>query len=410
MVVGDLYKASQKRALGSNRGALDPSEEKKKKGAVISPGTDIEHVEAVDVEEKPGRIRATNQKLKRHLRRFWCCYLIAGIVFLAIFLPIFFIYIIPAIAQRIVDDTSLPVYSANIIDPTPDTITFSIDTALTVPAGLKVKTNPIALHLFNRAVKPMVTYLTVNLPSYTLNGHTKMHVTQTDTKIQDMDQWVDALNTAVYNKEFTLSAKGSTVAHLGALKAGLTLDKDVTLAGLDKLSGFSIPSARLVIPAEEDGTNLRGTAILPNHSIVTFALGNVTLNLQSRDLVIGQALIQNVVLRPGNNTVDLSGRLDISTVFQNLGQILENNSEAIQDGNIELSASGNQTVYNGKHIPYFERVLNNLTITAAVPIVRVLLDTVQGLLGGDTSSLLSDLGGMGNDLSNITNILGNSTL
>ena len=42
--------------------------------------------------------------------------------------------------------------------------------------------------------------------------------------------------------------------------------------GLDKLSGFSIDAARLVLPAEADGTNLRGTATLPNHSVVTFAL------------------------------------------------------------------------------------------------------------------------------------------
>ncbi|KAG2417656.1 hypothetical protein HFD88_008875 [Aspergillus terreus] len=407
MAVGDLYKASQ-RALGSNRGAMDLSEEKKSKGIASSAGVDVEHLESVSVDEKPGRIRAMNQKVKRHIRRFWCCYLIGGIVFLAIFLPLFFIYAIPAIAQRIVDDTSLPVYSANIIDPTPDTVTFSIDTALTVPAGLKVKTQPIALNLFNRAVKPVVTYLTVNLPSYTLDGHTKMHVTQADTKIKDMDQWIDTLNTAVYNKNFTLSAKGTTVAHLGALKADLTLDKDITLAGLDRLSGFSIPSARLVIPAEDDGTNLRGTAVLPNHSVVTFALGNVTLNLQSKDLVLGHALIQNVVLRPGNNTVDLSGRLEISTVLSNLGQILENSAEAIREGSIELSATGNQTIYNGQHIPYFERVLNNLTLTTRVPIMKLLLDTVQGFLSGSGSSLLSNIGSMGDDFSNITNILGNS--
>lgn len=42
--------------------------------------------------------------------------------------------------------------------------------------------------------------------------------------------------------------------------------------GLDKLRGFAIDSARLVVPKEEDGTNLRGTAILPNHSVFTFAL------------------------------------------------------------------------------------------------------------------------------------------
>lgn len=45
-----------------------------------------------------------------------------------------------------------------------------------------------------------------------------------------------------------------------------------TKKGLDKLSGFSIDTASLILPAEEDGTNLRGTATLPNHSVVTFAL------------------------------------------------------------------------------------------------------------------------------------------
>lgn len=43
-------------------------------------------------------------------------------------------------------------------------------------------------------------------------------------------------------------------------------------AGLDKLSGFSIDSARVLLPKEADGTNLVGEATLPNHSVFTFAL------------------------------------------------------------------------------------------------------------------------------------------
>jgi hypothetical protein len=46
----------------------------------------------------------------------------------------------------------------------------------------------------------------------------------------------------------------------------------LNITGLDKLSGFSINSARVVIPKEADGTNLVGEAILPNHSVFTFAL------------------------------------------------------------------------------------------------------------------------------------------
>ena len=34
------------------------------------------------------RAGAARQKFNKHWRRFWCCYLLASIIFLAIFLPI----------------------------------------------------------------------------------------------------------------------------------------------------------------------------------------------------------------------------------------------------------------------------------------------------------------------------------
>lgn len=42
-------------------------------------------------------------------------------------------------------------------------------------------------------------------------------------------------------------------------------------AGLWALNGFSIQSAELV-ERQSDGTNLQGVAVLPNYSLVTFAL------------------------------------------------------------------------------------------------------------------------------------------
>jgi hypothetical protein len=52
---------------------------------------------------------------------------------------------------------------------------------------------------------------------------------------------------------------------------------------LNKVDGFSFADAAVIFPPETDGTNLRGTVILPNPSIVTFALVrvfvfNVTMN------------------------------------------------------------------------------------------------------------------------------------
>jgi hypothetical protein len=142
-----------------------------------------------------------------------------------------FLVAVPAIAQRIVDNTNLPVYGAEILDPKPEEVSFTLRTSLKIPMGLRIHTDPLDLSLFNRDITPMEPYLTVGLPAYNLKGETDMTVTKNNTKILNHAQFIDTLTKAVYNKRFTLSAKGSTVGHLGALKAPLTLDKDIELDG-----------------------------------------------------------------------------------------------------------------------------------------------------------------------------------
>lgn len=176
------------------------------------------------------------------------------------------------------------------MDPKPDKLTFTLHTSLKIPSGLSVRTNPLNLSLFNQDVRPMEPYLLVALPAYNLKGGTNMmSVTRRNTEILNESQFVKLLTTAVYGKSFVMSAKGSTVGHLGALKTSLTLDKNIelngmqpyaqpgfdthfNLAGMDKFDGFSIPSARLIIPTQKDGTNLVGTAVLPNRSVFTFEM------------------------------------------------------------------------------------------------------------------------------------------
>ncbi|KAJ5688519.1 hypothetical protein N7462_002911 [Penicillium macrosclerotiorum] len=387
-------KKTHSHVIGNNRN-IPTSQDKGKLGNPISVqlGTDLEKSNSLDSLEKPenvGRLKSTRTTFQKHWRRFWCCYLVAVVIFLAIFLPVFFLVAVPAIAQRIVNDTNLPVYSAQILDPKTNQVSFTLHTSLNVPLGLRIHTDPMNLSLFNRNTKPMEPYLVVALPAYSLKGNTNMSVTRNNTDILNQSEFMKVLTDAVYNKKFVMSAKGSTVGHLGALKTPLTL------------KGFSIDSARLLIPKEADGTNLAGVATLPNHSVFTFALGNVTLNLRSYNLTIGQATIPNVVLKPGNNTVSLRGYVNITTILDNLSDILSSQKTALLDGEVELSASGNSTIYNDVHIKYYEDVLNNLTLTTRVPILQVIGDTLDALQDDSDSSL-------GQLIQNVTSILGGLT-
>jgi len=168
------------------------------------------------------------------------------------------------------------------------------------------------------------------------------------------------------------------------------------------LTGFDFTEAAVVFPPLQDGTNIKGTVILPNPSYVTFELGNVTLNMIVGGLIIGQGRIDNIVLKPGNNTVPIRATLAISKALQNLPTIIGSQVNALKNGNLEVSASGNSTIYNGQHIDYYEKVLNGLVVTGQVPIIQILLDSAKEFLGSDTGNLLTGfLGGL-----NLTNVFG----
>lgn len=104
---------------------------------------------------------------------------------------------------------------------------------------------------------------------------------------------------------------------------------------------------------------------------------------------VGEGRFENVLLRPGNNSVSLRATANIATLVENILPILTAQSSSLQQGNIEISASGNSTVYNGLHIPYYENTLNNLTITGEVPIVQILTDTLQTFLNSSVGQLLN---------------------
>ena len=69
-----------------------------------------------------------------------------------------------------------------------------------------------------------------------------------------------------------------------------------------------------------------------------------------------------------------------------------------------MLASGNQTIFNGQHIDYFEDVLYNLTLAAQIPIASILLDSLGGLLGEGQITIQNLLNSL--NATNLTSLLG----
>lgn len=78
--------------VGSNRNISPlPGEGNGSKETSGALGVGIRQVESLEPLETPESARSlkiVRANVQKHWRRFWCCYLVAVIIFLAIFLPV----------------------------------------------------------------------------------------------------------------------------------------------------------------------------------------------------------------------------------------------------------------------------------------------------------------------------------
>lgn len=98
-----------------------------------------------------------------------------------------------------------------------------------------------------------------------------------------------------------------------------------------------------------------GTVHIPNPSVLTLDLGNVTLNLGVAGTPIGYGLLPNLVLKPGENKVPMQARIDQGTI---LGMVLSTYKNAV----LPLEVVGNSSVKNGQHLVYYEEAVKANTI------------------------------------------------
>ncbi|GLA14046.1 hypothetical protein BDQ94DRAFT_171011 [Aspergillus welwitschiae] len=374
------YLASKeaKYALGTHRGPL-PTE-----------GLEIEHVETANSISLEPVKRTRSQTLRRHWARFWCCYAFWGIIFLAIFLPIFFCVIIPAIAQRVLDNGTLVLVHADVLQPRPNSIMLSINSALNLPISFPVRMDNLTLSLFNRFLPENNTWAKLYMDGATISGNTTLSVDDQFTPL-DVYQWTQYVRSVVFEAHAPLSVKAPVTAYIGKLKSHITLNKDIKQNTLNSFAGFSISDPKLLLPAESDGTNLVANATLPNPSVMTLEIGNTTLNLLSGNLTLGNCTLNNLMLRPGNHSTPVRGILDLGTLIENIGPILSEQSDSIKEGYLSLTAVGANVEYEGVQVPYYTEVMKNLTMTAKVPLGSLVTNTLSGILHPNGTNIFAGL-------------------
>ncbi|KAJ5266503.1 hypothetical protein N7478_009311 [Penicillium angulare] len=300
-------------------------------------------------------------RVGRHYKKWWWAHLIIFvIVFLVVALPVIYVAY-PNIAQHDVSASTLTVDSMILSDPTPDG--FHLSQVQTI--GSHSTYHP-KIYAFDAAVSlagAASAFATVRVPTVKSKDGVKV----------DVSQDVDLSNTAAFggfstaimlNEEIEMNIYGKPKLQQGSLpKVTVTYNKTVTMKGLNKLKGFDVVEFQILTNATTS-RNMNGTVYIPNPSVLTLYMGNVTLNLAVNGTTMGQTYLENLVLKPGNNTVPMSATVQELQIANAL--IL--GGDTYKDGVMPFQITGNSSVYNGKELPYFTEALksNNLTVNLNV--------------------------------------------
>ncbi|KAM3510383.1 hypothetical protein MY10362_000007 [Beauveria mimosiformis] len=324
------------------------------------------------------KMKNATTKLINKVKSNWKWYLLGGLIFLAILLPIVFKVILPAIVQLIVNQQPLPVLGGSFLFQTPDSMLCNLNSSFKSPLPASIQ--PFSLQVYNRATPTFTPWLTMQIGKIKVNGETQIRVINQMQHITDGDEFAKWFGKFVDQEELDLDVRADTATiNLGILESRPVLDKTITFKGLNLDRGIRLEHAQLVFPLV-NGYNLKGMLTIPNKSPIAFGIGDYTLDVFAAGVNIGYITIKDTILRPGDNLQALDGFIDLRVLVANLGAIIKSMAPSLADGMMEVTVTGRECYINGQRLTLIENVLNHRSLTIHGSIATVLADLVGGLL------------------------------
>ena len=114
------------------------------------------------------------------------------------------------------------------------------------------------------------------------------------------------------------------------------------------------------------------------------------------DTTLGDAFVEVKDIVPGTNVFNVKAKLHTEEIEQDITKVLETEIPYLQKELIMATATGVSVVYQGIHLPYWEKAFQSIKVSATRP-VRPLLESVVDsgvqILGGSNGAggFLGDL-------------------
>ncbi|KLJ05890.1 hypothetical protein EMPG_10672 [Blastomyces silverae] len=314
----------------------------------------------IEVAAKP----SFGARVKASFKRFWWLYLgIFIAVVLVVLLPVIYVGY-PNIAQSDVNKSTLTINSMEITEPTPDSFHIKVDQTI----GSKSKFHP-QLDAFNATIatagsdKP---FFSLEVPALRAVDGANAVIDQ--IVMPDLESFTAYSIQVMKSESVDLEIKGKTGLKEGSLpKTTVDYNKVITMKGLNSLKGFEVRDFELA-SKQPDGSNMIGEVFIPNPSVLTLTLGDVTLDLSVDGTKIGISKLPALVIRPGDNLVKMRSTVELAKIFP----FVNGDDAKYKNGVIPVTIVGKSAVYDGKELPYFTAALSSNTLQIELDLAPLL--------------------------------------
>ncbi|KAH7328684.1 hypothetical protein B0I35DRAFT_24302 [Stachybotrys elegans] len=336
----------------------------------------------------------------RHCKRFWWIYLIAFVCIVVLVVCLVIFVAVPNIAQDKINDAELEVVSIAVSQTQSESYTLEINSIIHSDGSTSATIDPFDGVIYLEDLEPHTPFVRVHFPQTSAAERQEITLRE-DVHIEDMDAFTTFTTWVVNNETLRLTVEGKTRVKTSGLSRKYDVDfkKTVEVAGFNKLRGAEIveEESRISLAAQEGEPNFRGVAVIPNPSVISLDIGNVTFSNSVGATAVGSLSIDDLQLLPGNNTVNVSAVMDQITLIG-----LASSPEFCEDGTLPFTLRGDTVVNHGQSLSYFADALASADITVNVDVATLAQESLNITLscpgeggGLDLPSLLGGLLGQG---------------
>jgi len=287
---------------------------------------------------------------------FWgCCtwyFCLAAIclIVLVVMLVVAFA-IIPALAQKKVNNSYLELNGMEIKAPTADSFTLSIDSTLKgVKGPIKSTIKEFNADFLLDGGKSDKPFINVPIPEAKPRGDTPIIITDHDTTVTDYASFLEFASTLMSSTSLKVAIRGKTKVHVSAFRASVDYNEVVETKGLNGLAGMKIKSYSL--KSGPNGQNLEGIVIIKNPSVVSLQAGTIEFDMKYEGATIGKGKLPDLFLKPGDLEYPFNAAANLTALLGILG------TPHSDDEPLIMQIRGTKVSYDDKEVPWLTTLLS----------------------------------------------------